>query len=361
MMTLSPETSAVIQRHAASAERLREMHPDVLALIYDRQWFRLMVPEKFGGRAMPLPQVVRLEEDISRADGSVGWTVTLCSGAGWFAGFFPASAEVARLFSDPQVCVAGSGSATGEAHLISGSYRISGRWAYASGAPHATAFTANCAVWLDGLPLLTDQGLPVIRPFLFRRSEVNVLGDWNAVGLVATASHGFEVSLADLPPERTFTIDASAAVDAAALYRYPFLQLAEATLVANLSGMGAHFLDCCIERFATRSGRLPAGAAAEMDRILEQGENELERLRAIFYDALDASWAALEGRGQIDPRLLEQVSGASRALAAGVRRWVDTLYPFAGLGAARIDTEINRVWRDLHTAGQHPLLVFGGA
>src|SRR6185437_5279658 len=113
------------------------------------------------------PEMVRLEEDISRVDGSTGWTVTLCSGAGWFAGFFPtgpvgqsvspASEELTRLFSDPRLCIAGSGAATGEAHLVSGSYRISGRWAYASGSPHATAFTANCVIWKDGVPLLTDQ------------------------------------------------------------------------------------------------------------------------------------------------------------------------------------------------------------
>lgn len=370
MSALSPGTEALLRLHAASAEELRELHPEVLALIYEQQWFRLMVPERYGGMAMPLPQVVRLEEEISRADGSAGWTVTLCSGAGWFAGFFgdlpsaygsfksPAASGLAGLFADPRLCIAGSGSATGEAHRISGGYRISGRWAYASGAPHATAFTANCVIWSEGRPLF-EMGRPMIRPFLFRRAEVRVLEDWKAVGLVATASHGFEVPWVELPAERGFRIDAGAAADAAPLYRYPFLQLAQATLAACCSGMGLHFLECCAERFAGRE--LPPAAAKEVQGALGQGQAELEMLRVAFYDALDASWAALETAGVIEERLLQRVSRTSRELAAGVRQWVDKLFPYAGLRAARVDSEINRVWRDLHTAGQHPLLVFGGA
>ena len=370
MSALSPETADLLRRHAAEGEDLRHLHPRVVALAHDRQWFRLMVPEKFGGKATPLPRVVRLEEAISRVDGSAGWTVTLCSGAGWFAGFFPCAApghpvspaatELAGLLSDPHLCIAGSGAATGEAHLIAGSYRISGQWAYASGAPHATAFTANCVIWKEGLPLLTDRGMPVIRPFLFRRDEVRVLSDWKAVGLVATASHGFQVTTADLPPERAFAIDAAAAADPAPLYRYPFLQLAETTLAANLSGMGAHFLDCCAERFAARGKGQPARAVAEMERVLAEAQAELKRCRAGFYDALDASWAVLEATGLVDEQVQRRVSQASHELAAVVRQRVDRLYPYAGLGAARTDTEINRVWRDLHTAGQHPVLVFSG-
>jgi len=132
----------LIRMHAAAGEQGRDLHPLVLELIYREQWFRLLVPERWGGRAFPLPQLVRLEEGLSFADGSVGWTVTLCSGAGWFAGFFPPEGWGA-LFSDERLCVAGSGSATGEAHVSGGGYRVSGRWAYASGISHATAVTAN--------------------------------------------------------------------------------------------------------------------------------------------------------------------------------------------------------------------------
>jgi hypothetical protein len=47
----------------------------------------------------------------------------------------------------------------------------------------------------------------------------------------------------------------------------------------------------------------------------------------------------------------------SMAWVAASRHAVDTLYPYCGLYAARVDSPINRVWRDFHTASQHALLM----
>jgi indole-3-acetate monooxygenase len=325
-----------IREVAGAAEKLGRLHPDMLALVYEWQWFRALVPKRYGGLALPLPAMVRLEEGLSWADGALGWTVTLCSGAGWFAGFFPLS-SFPGLFGDPGLCLAGSGAASGRAEEVDGGYRVNGRWGYASGAAHATAFTANCVLYKNGVPQMEGNGDPLTRPFLFLPEEVSVDADWNAVGLVATGSHGFSVRELFVPAERSFLIGAEAAADDGPLYRYPFLPLAEATLAANSSGLAQHFLDCC-------------AAMGVGDASLREARQELEERRRIFYVALDASWER-GGSGRQDG-----VSRASRELAAAALYWVDKLYPQAGLGAARVDSEINRVWRDLHTASQHPLL-----
>jgi hypothetical protein len=56
--------------------------------------------------------------------------------------------------------------------------------------------------------------------------------------------------------------------------------------------------------------------------------------------------------------VLAEVGQVSRRLARTSLAAVDRLYPFAGLRAANPETELNRVWRNLHTASQHFLLVF---
>jgi len=356
----SPETFlpdgafGLIRDAALSAEKMRGLAPAVMDLIYREGWFRLLVPRRWGGSALPLPQLVRLEEGLAYADGSVGWVVTLCSGAGWFAGFLPAGIRGADreetegpggIFTDVHLCIAGSGSIGGEAQMIDGGYRVSGSWAYASGIGHATAITANCRVMREGKAVVGGDGEPLIRPFLFLPGEVRVREDWNAMGLVATGSQGFSVDDALVPAERVFRIDASAATDPDPLYQYPFLPLAEVTLAANLSGMAQHFLDCCEKYF----GRRPMPEAITM---LAEARTELAERRGEFYRVLDRSW---EKRL---PELYAAVGEVSHAMVTKVRRWVDKLYPYAGLGAAGYHTEINRVWRDLHTAGQHPVLVF---
>jgi hypothetical protein len=169
------------------------------------------------------------------------------------------------------------------------------------------------------------------------REEVVVDHDWNAVGLAATGSHGFAVRDLVVPAGRAFRITAEAAIDNDPLYRYPFMPLAEATLAANSSGMARHFLDCCAE--------LGVGGSD-----LEAAILALEERRRVFYKELDHSWE-VGGQG-----LQEGVSRASKELAAAALYWVDKLYPQMGLFAARVDSAINRVWRDLHTASQHPLL-----
>src|SRR6202000_2429971 len=115
--------------------------------------------------------VVRLAEELARGDGSVAWTVTLCSGAGRVARFFPGW-KLNRIFERSRMCIAGSGMATGRAdRLPDGGYRVNGQWSYASGARHATAFTANCVVWEGGAPVTGEDGQPLVRPFLFLREE----------------------------------------------------------------------------------------------------------------------------------------------------------------------------------------------
>lgn len=353
MTVLSTTAIDLLRKGAADAERAGRLQPEQLALIYKEGWFRMMVPRRYGGLALSLPEVVRLEEAISRADGSAGWTVTLCAGAGWFTGFIPPS-SLSEVFSDARLCIAGSGAPTGRAQLVPGGYRISGRWSYASGAHHATAFTANCTVWSDDRQLMTDAGIPLVQPFLFLREEVRIVEDWKAMGMVATGSHGFEVQGLGLSAERGFVIDASAAVDEDPLYRFPFLPLAEATLAVNVSGMMLHFLDCCSTVFEERIGRrqLSAGMSGTMMQALDAAREDIGSGREEFYSALDDSWATMQ------PESYRRVSEASHALALRARQWSDRLFPYAGLGATRVDAEINRVWRDLHTAGQHPLLVF---
>src|SRR4051812_40774472 len=113
----------LIKKHAAEAERLGQLHPDVLQMVIEEQWFKLFVPKAYGGPGKKLPEILRLEEALATVDGSLAWTVTLCSGAAWFAGFL--DPELAKeVFSAPDVCFAGSGAVGGTARSTANGYII---------------------------------------------------------------------------------------------------------------------------------------------------------------------------------------------------------------------------------------------
>ncbi len=129
---IASEYTDRIRKAAAEAESLRKLHPDQLSIIMEQNWLNMFVPKEYGGVELSLSEGVRIEECLSWADGSTGWVVTLCSGAAWFSGFLP-HRVLEVIFSEDQVCFAGSGAPTGTARITENGYEVNGYWKYASG------------------------------------------------------------------------------------------------------------------------------------------------------------------------------------------------------------------------------------
>ena len=344
---IAPELVAAIQNTAAEAELLKQLHNVQLAIIQEQQWFQLFVPKAYGGLELTLPEALQLEEALAWADGSVGWTVTLCAGAGWFIGFLD-SETATNFFYHKAVCLAGSGKATGIAKITADGYEITGQWDYATGANHATAFTANCMIEKDGELLKNRDGSTQIKPFIFFSHEVKVSDNWKRIGMIATGSNRFEVDQLVVNANRAFAIDPQQAVLKQPVYQYQFLQLAETTLAVNSSGMAMRFLDLCKIIFDQQ-------ISGNRQSSFENAILQMENARSAFYAAANDSWIACMNDRGIAASILQQVSNASRQLAVTSRMIVDELYPLCGMQAANPDTEINRVWRNLHTASQHSI------
>jgi alkylation response protein AidB-like acyl-CoA dehydrogenase len=349
---IKQEWQALIRNTAAEAEELEMLHPQQLALIYQQKWFKALVPVTYGGLGLSLPGLIRLQESLSWADGSFGWVFTLCCGAGWFAGFIDKNVAP-QIFNGEYTCLAGSGAKNGEAINTGNGYRITGEWNYASGAHHATHFTANCIIKNADGTVVNEKGKPLVLAFIFDKKNVELLATWKYIGMVATGSNSFKVENLLVNKNRSFKIDPAHATLPGKLYQYPFHQLAEATLAANLMGMAIHFVDHAEEIIKERCAtKYTTAQKEELTRKLKCIKTNINTLRADFYNAVDVSW------GNTTEDRLNEVSITSRQMAKGARNIVDDLYPYCGLQAASPDTEINRVWRDLHTASQHSLLVF---
>lgn len=357
---LQPEWIEIIRSEAAEAERTGLLQPRQLELIYQQQWFKLLVPKVYSGKEKTLPEMVRLEESLAWADGSVGWVITLCSGAGWFGGFMPVK-TAQEIFKNPKVCLAGSGASNGTAVKAGQNFIISGKWKYASGAQHATHFTENCMVKEASQNVVNADENPLIKSFIIDATDVKLIPAWKHTGMMGTGSDAFEINDVLISAENSFKIDPDFAVIDTPLYRYPFLQLAEATLVANLSGMAIRFMDLAEVIFQEKLGqnKLSVHQKSVLSATFKRLAINFNQVRSAFYQALDHSWELLlSNEKSMLKDALQKVSRTSRQLAKISRETVNELYPFCGLQAASPDTEINRVWRDLHTASQHSLLTF---
>jgi hypothetical protein len=341
------------------AEQLGCLPTEWLEEIHREKWFQLFVTKALGGLELSLPEGLELEEKLAKVDGSLGWTITLCAGASWFVGFMEKSLRN-KVFSDSKVCLAGSGFVGGKANKIGEFYQISGSWTYASGALHASHFTANCEIYENGSVILDDSGKPIVRAFILEKEEVEILDSWNYMGMIATGSHAFKTQNLSVPENRCFDILPEKVALPNPIYRYPFLQFAEATLAVNILGITGHFQELVEAAFGKRKDS-KAFAKRELDHFEKSFNKEnarLAHLRMEFYKTVKSSWDELEQVGQISTATLKKVSKVSRKLTQACRISNASLYPYAGLEGAKTHTELNRVWRDFNTVSQHSLLTF---
>ncbi|OJU27714.1 MAG: hypothetical protein BGN92_01465 [Sphingobacteriales bacterium 41-5] len=346
-----------LRKFSAVAEEAGELVPDQLSIIYDKKWFKLFVSEKFGGHEMTLPEGLRLEEDIARIDGSLGWTVTLCAGANLFVGFIdPVLAK--EYFYDEKVCLGGSGIVSGTADVLEDGLLINGHWKYVTGEPHLSHFTVNCRLMKAGVYLNDENGVPLVRSFIFKKEEVAVSKDWNTMGLKATASNSFTVNNLKVDKNRMFIIAPEHSTINSALYHYPFLQFAETTLAVNTLGMAKHFLEEARHIAAQRlqSGRTnQEGYDTTINRI-NFAQNFMDKNKENFYAKVDRSWQQLTEHNLIEPELLQSISFLSKGMAKASRELLMEVYPRCGLAATENGSAINRIFRDIFTGSQHSLL-----
>ena len=358
-ITLPQADAQTIAAHCASSDRAGVLDPELQALLYARGWLAMLAPAVAGGAELALPDAVRLEEAIAGADGSTGWLVTLCAGAGWFAGFLePGFAR--EIIRTPGVCVGGSGMPSGYAERERDGYRLSGRWDIATGAPMATHFTFNAMLREGGQAVLDDHGAPCVRAFIVPAALVQVHPTWHSIGLRATASHSFSIDGTWVAARHGFVIAPEQATAPGPLYRFPFVTLAFVTLAANISGMALHFLSLAGPLIARRRHPLAGTVLGELPDVVEAvrlAEQDVAAARAHFYGLLDAMWERVSSNATLDAGQGHALHAASLSLVNAGRHAVDVLYPYCGLHAADARSEINRVWRDLHTATQHAMLM----
>lgn len=345
--------------YCAKAEASGSLLPEWLDEIYQEKWFKLFVPKALGGLELSLPKALQVQEKLARLDGSLGWTVTLCAGAGWFVGFMDDSLH-GEVFFNPKVCLAGSGFVGGKANRVKDSFQINGSWTYASGATHATHFTANCEILENGVPVFDSDGEPLIKAFILKSSEVKILDSWKYMGMIATGSHAFETEDLQVPINRCFEISPDKAILKDPIYKFPFLQFAEATLAVNILGITLHFQRLVNESFEFRNhkNKFLHDQLAYFDHVFSEEGKEIEVLKVEFYETIRSSWKKLHADGEVSDIQLKKVSQSSRKLVQSCRESNAKLYPFAGLEAAKTETELNRVWRDFNTVSQHSLLTF---
>jgi len=185
----------LLRRHAGYGDLHRRQPDEVIEAMTDAGLFGLLVPRRFGGEEANLRTLFEVAESLGEVDASAAWVVSLGSVAGWLVGLASERARAEVFANGPGVRIAGSITPS-PGRRVGGGLRVSGRWPYASGAPHAT--------WaVVGALVPDDAGTPEVLLCLVPMSELTVEDTWHTVGMRGTGSHTLFGEDVFVPTHRT--------------------------------------------------------------------------------------------------------------------------------------------------------------
>ena len=337
-------------------EAARRVPPPLVEAITNAGLFQLYLPRAMGGLELPPLTVFRVIEELSRADGSVGWCTMISTAESLFSGWLRADVGRKMFGQPPNLRGAGSLRPEGKAYPVDGGYRVQGRWDFASGIDHATWILCTCIVMDGDVPRLTAAGVPETRSMLVPAASVTIVDTWSVVGLCGTGSHDFIVDDMFVPASHTFSF-AEPPQATGPLYhpRLLFVVTWTAT-VANALGIARGAIDAFIE-LATHA-RSTSSPTLLRDRPLVQTQvAEAEAIasaaRAYVIDAVGTAWEAVSA-GVPDPS--REIAQARLAITHGMHeavRAVDRVFHVAGTNAVYRKNRLERYFRDVHAAVQH--------
>lgn len=317
---------------------LPEFSDDVLEWIAHNNLWNLWVPKAFNGLELPLTKGLQKLQKLAKIDGSLGWTVTLCSGANYFIGNLqPEASSEIFLSSNKMVCFGGSGGVFGTAEQQGDAYSISGEWHYATGAPYLTHFTLNAKITNKGQPVLHEDGTPLIYSFVIPKEAVTVIKNWNTMGLKATATHSFKLNSVLIASKYTFVYNTCYLPQP--IFKIPFSMFADLTLWVNYLGMAEHYLD-------------EAATILEQE-ILEPFSLLLLKTNQQLYKFAEHIELLTTNETVISEAYIKTIHATASALVKEISNAILNIYPLLGVKACSEQHALNIIFRDYFTATQH--------
>ena len=338
-----------LENHRDTLDSQRCLPDEAVAEFVRQGLWKLWVPREFGGAEMAVPDALELFETAAELEPVLGWSVTIGTGGGLFAAWLP-EAVAAEIYEPEQALIAGSGAPTGAARPVEGGYRVSGRWRYCSGAPHATWFTASVMVEAPG-----DE--PAMRAVAVPADEVIVEDTWDTAALQGTGSHDIRMEDVFVPENRLFNLMIPPRIDRT-LYRYPFMSIAEASFGAVALGYARGALTAFAEGPARRRPMGGERTAADFDAVQErfgQAEMRLRAARAFFRQATEAVWEAVVREQEVTREQQRAVTLATVHAVTECREGIDRLCEAAGMGITYRTDPLGRFQRGLHALSQHAM------
>ena len=264
--TLPEEERAVLDRARALIPRIAERAPaaaearhlpaQTIAEYRDAGILRILQPKRFGGQQGRFSLFSRIVEELTYGCASSGWVYAVLAEHQWIIAQYPEQAQVDVWGDDPEAVASSSLAPRAAAKRVQGGWRLSGSFPFSSGCDYAQ--------WAIIGAFLGEAGDPrSIAYLLVRLAEVEIVDDWQTLGLLGTGSKSLVLHDVFVPEHRSVMVsDLFAGTPPGALVHpdYPILRAPRGFLVSYslppvCIALGRRALDIACAALASRVSR----------------------------------------------------------------------------------------------------------
>jgi alkylation response protein AidB-like acyl-CoA dehydrogenase len=310
--TLPEEERAVLDRARALIPRIAERAPaaaaarqlpeQTIAEYRDAGILRILQPKRFGGQQGRFSLFSRIVEELTYGCASSAWVYAVLAEHQWIIAQYPEQAQVDVWGDDPEAVASSSLAPRAAAKRVQGGWRLSGRFPFSSGCDYAQ--------WAIIGAFLGEAGDPrSIAYLLVPLAEVEILDDWQTLGLLGTGSKSLVLHDVFVPEHRSVMVsDLFAGTPPGALVHpdYPVLRAPRGFLVSYslppvCIALGCRALDIACTALASRVSRGVTKVAQSevVQMVIGEAAAAIDAATLLLHTGRETSTAAVSSGRQI--------------------------------------------------------------
>lgn len=346
-----------LKTRARETELSRRVPEATIAELHKSGLLRALQPQRFGGHEAELVDFIDIVEMFASACGSTAWVYAVLTSHSVSLATYPEETQI-EIGEAPKALSASSFVPTGKAVAVPGGFRLDGTWPFASACDYAQ--------WaLLGVIVENSNGPPSIYTFLVPMAELEIIDDWDVLGLAGTGSKSLAATGVFVPTRRALIFSNSiegttlgGRLHAGPLYRCPRHSCAPYALSIVPVGIARGAIDSFIE-YASRKSARRGARLADQEQIqlkVSESEAEVDAARLLIRRNCVENLEALRERGAltIEQRARNRRDNAFCAKLA--TQAVDRLLTAAGAHGIYAANPLQRAFRDIHAAAGHIVL-----
>ena len=346
----------VLETGADEAELSGTLPASTVNAIYESGLFSFKTPSILGGAEADAMTQLDVIEAASRIDPAAGWCLMIGAGTLSNIGAFASDEAIGAIFLDGKPPkAAGVAAPSGEAIVVEGGYRVSGRWSFASGIRNSE--------WVAGGAVVKNQKEDASQQIrlVVPTVQVEIHDNWQVIGLKGTGSCDYSITDVFVPDRFTWPGAEPEPRRGGANFRLGRPGMQTTGHCGFALGVGRRALDAVTELAQTkrRGYRGTMSLIADrgsFQRFLGESELRLRAARALVLETIEEAWD-FASQGVTPPLPLQARMRASATYSTEEAADITSqAFRFGGGTAMYNSNVLQKCLRDINAAAQHNMV-----